>query len=130
MTMEDINRYRQGSSDNILLEDYDEVGASPVRSIGAFTNGETITGQTSKATATVRTEDIASGSRLFISSQNKFQLNEQVVGDTSGATAYIVSYTANPVQNVMQLLDYMDVDQTIDAFFYTVQRSVYADDPR
>ncbi len=54
---------------------------------------------------------------MFISAQNKFQLGEQIVGATSGATAYIVSYTANPVQNVMQLLDYMDVDQTIDAFF-------------
>ena len=117
MTYEDVNRYRQGSSDNILLEDYDEVGGGRIRSIGAFTNGETITGQTSKATATVRTEDVHGNSRLFISAQNKFQLGEQVVGADSGATAYIVSYTANPVQNVMQLLDYMDVDQTIDAFF-------------
>lgn len=117
MILEDTNRYRQGSSDNILLEDYDEVGGGRIRSIGSFTNGETITGQTSKATATVRTEDVHGNSRLFISAQNKFQLGEQIVGATSGATAYIVSYTANPVQNVMQLLDYMDVDQTIDAFF-------------
>ena len=117
MVLEDTNRYRTNESNNILVEDYDTVGGSRVRSIGAFQNGETITGQTSKATATVRTEDVSNGSRLFISSQNKFQLNEQVVGQTSGATAYIVSYTANPVQNVMQLLDYMDVDQTIDAFF-------------
>ena len=117
MTYEDVNRYRPGSSDNILLEDYDTVGGSRIRSVGAFTNGETITGQTSKATATVRTEDVSSGQRLFISAQNKFVLGEQVVGADSGATANIVSYTANPVQNVMQLLDYMDVDQTIDAFF-------------
>ena len=117
MVLEDTNRYRTNESNNILVEDYDTVGGSRVRSIGAFQNGETITGQTSKATATVRTEDVSNGSRLFISSQNKFQLNEQVVGQTSGATANIVSYTANPVQNVMQLLDYMDVDQTIDAFF-------------
>jgi len=117
MTYEDVNRYRTGSSNNILLEDYDTVGGSRIRSVGAFTNGETITGQTSKATATVRTEDVSSGQRLFISAQNKFVLGEQVVGADSGATANIVSYTANPVQNVMQLLDYMDVDQTIDAFF-------------
>ena len=117
IVMEDTNRYRTDQSNNFLLEDYDVVGGSRIRTIGAFQNGETITGQTSKATAVVRTEDVNNGSRLFISSQNKFQLNEQVIGDTSGATAYIVSYTANPVQNVMQLLDYMDVDQTIDAFF-------------
>ena len=117
IVLEDTNRYRTGESNNILVEDYDTVNGGRVRSIGAFTNGETITGQTSKATATVRTEDVSNGSRLFISSQNKFQLNEQVVGATSGATANIVSYTANPVQNVMQLLDYMDVDETIGDFF-------------
>ena len=39
---------------------------------GAFANGEIITGATSKATATVRVEDINSGSRLFISAQNLF----------------------------------------------------------
>ena len=117
IVLEDTNRYRTGESNNILIEDYDTVNGGRVRSIGAFTNGETITGQTSKATATVRTEDVSNGSRLFISSQNKFQLNEQVVGATSGATANIVSYTANPVQNVMQLLDYMDVDETIGDFF-------------
>lgn len=117
IVLEDTNRYRTGESNNILLEDYDTVGGGRVRSVGAFTNGETITGQTSKATATVRTEDVNNGSRLFISSQNKFEINEQIVGETSGATAYIVSYTANPVQNVMQLLDYMDVDETIGDFF-------------
>jgi len=115
--LEDTNRYRTGESNNILLEDYDTVGGSRIRSVGAFVNGETIIGQTSKATSTIRTEDINNGSRLFISSQNKFILGEQIVGQTSGATAYIVSYTANPVQNVMQLLQYMDVDDTIDAFF-------------
>ena len=117
IVLEDTNRYRTGESNNILVEDYDTVNGGRVRSIGAFTNGETITGQTSKATAVVRTEDVNNGSRLFISSQNKFEINEQIVGETSGATAYIVSYTANPVQNVMQLLDYMDVDETIGEFF-------------
>ena len=117
IVLEDTNRYRTGESNNILVEDYDTVNGGRVRSIGAFTNGETITGQTSKATAVVRTEDVNNGSRLFISSQNKFEINEQIVGETSGATAHIVSYTANPVQNVMQLLDYMDVDDTIGDFF-------------
>jgi len=124
IVLEDTNRYRTGESNNILLEDYDAVGASKARSNGAFVNGETITGQTSKATAVIRAEDISAGSRLFISSQNKFILDEQIVGQTSGATAHIVSYTANPVQNVMQLLEYMDVDDTIGAFF-TQFKSVF-----
>jgi len=121
--LEDTNRYRTGESNNILLEDYDTVGGTKARSNGAFLNGETITGQTSKATAVIRVEDINNGSRLFISSQNKFKLGEQIVGQTSGTTAYIVSYTANPVQNIMQLLEYADVDDTIEAFFIEFKNS-------
>ena len=115
--LEDPNRYRAGEDNTVQMEDYDEVGGARVRTIGSFTNGETITGQTSKATAVVRCEDIKDASRLFISSQNKFLIDEIVIGDTSEATGVISSYTANPVQNVMDLLDYDDVDNTIDSFF-------------
>jgi len=107
ITLENENRYRE-SNNTILIED---------TSNGAFVNGETITGQTSKATAVVRTEDINAGSRLFISSQNKFIMGEQIIGTTSNASAYIDGYAANPVENIMQLLDYADVDNTIDSFF-------------
>ena len=116
ITQENVNRYRE-SNDTILLEDYDVVGDLAARINGAFVNGETITGSTSKATATVRVEDITANSRLFISSQNKFIIGEEVVGATSRASGNIGSYTANPVQNVMQLLQYTDVDNTIDTFF-------------
>ena len=105
---QDTNRYRPDEDNKILLEDTTN---------GAFINGETITGQTSKATATVRVEDINENSRLFISAQNKFLTDETVIGATTGATGKIVSYTANPVQNVSQLLEYFDVDETIDSFF-------------
>ena len=115
--LEDPNRYRAGEDNTVQMEDYDEVGGARVRTIGSFTNGETITGQTSKATAVVRCEDIKDASRLFISSQNKFLIDEIVIGDTSEATGVISSYTANPVQNVMDLLEYDDVDNTIDSFF-------------
>ena len=57
ITQENVNRYRD-SNDTILLEDYDVVGDLAARINGAFVNGETITGSTSKATATVRVEDI------------------------------------------------------------------------
>ncbi len=108
LLLENKNFYRTDRSDRILAED------SPN---GAFSNNETVVGQTSKATAIVRVEDINSNSRLFISSQNKFVLGEQIVGQTSGATGYISNYTANPVQNVQDLLEYDDVDGTIDSFF-------------
>jgi hypothetical protein len=107
ITLENENRYRD-SNDKILIQDTTN---------GAFVNGETITGQTSKATAVVRTEDINAGSRLFISSQNKFIIGEQIIGATSNASGNIDGYTANPVENIMQLMDYADVDNTIDTFF-------------
>ena len=88
-----------------------------VRTVGAFVNDETIRGQTSQATATIRVEDINANSRLFISSQNNFIVGEQIVGATSNATGVISNYTANPVQNIQQLLEYADVDDTIDQFF-------------
>ena len=115
--LEDPNRYRAGEKNTVELEDYDVVGDPRARTIGSFVNGETITGTTSKATAVIRTEDIANGSRLFISSQNKFIIDEIVTGGTSEATGVISAYTANPVQNVMQLMEYDDVDNTIDSFF-------------
>jgi len=137
--LEDDNPYRKNEKNTILLNDYDQTwqggaavgtptvetpvggdtltGATRVRTVGSFINGETITGQTSKATATIRVEDINANSRIFISAQNKFLRDEQIIGATSNASAYIESYTANPVQNISDLLEYADVDDTIDAFF-------------
>jgi len=106
--LEDTNLYRPGETDTILTED---------TTAGAFVNGETIIGQTSKATAVVQVEDINANSRLFISSQNDFLIDEQVIGSTSNASGIISDYTANPVQNIQQLMEYADVDDTIDSFF-------------
>ena len=106
--LEDTNRYRPDQQDTILLED---------TTTGAFVNAETITGDTSGATAVIRTEDINDNSRLFISSQNDFIIGETVTGGTSNATGVISDYTANPVQNIQQLMQYADVDETIDQFF-------------
>ena len=105
---EDTNRYRPDESDKVLMQDTTN---------GAFVNGETITGATSKATAVIRAEDINNGSRLFISSQNNFIIGEVVTGGTSNATGVISNYTANPVQNIQQLLEYADIDETVDQFF-------------
>ena len=85
---------------------------------GKFDAGETITGGTSKATATVLVDDLGndSNSRLFITSQQKFITGETITGGTSGATGTVTRYRANPVQNIQQLLDYADVDNTIYDF--------------
>jgi len=108
------NQQGDDNGDRILLED---------TSYGDFINGETITGQTSGASATVLVEDIDGNSRLFITHQNKFIDGELIVGATSGAEANILTYRANPVQNIQQLLDYPDPDKTIQSFLTKFRNS-------
>ena len=101
------NVSKDDSGDNILLED---------TSYGDFINGETITGSSSGATTTVLVEDVDDGARLFVAHENKFVAGELITGSSSGAQATIGRYTANPIQNIQQLLDYADVDKTISRF--------------
>ena len=105
--LQNPSEYRQ-EINSVLLED---------SANGAFANGEIITGTQSRATATIQAEDIQAGSRLFISSQSSFIIGETVTGGTSNATGVISNYTANPVQNIQQLLEYADVDDTVYQFF-------------
>ena len=108
------NINKDDSGDNFLLED---------TSYGDFQNGETITGSTSGATATVLIEDVDAGARLFVTHQNKFIEGELITGSTSAAQATIGKYRANPVQNIQQLLDYADVDKTIQGFLTKFRNS-------
>lgn len=112
----DYLRQQTNTLEFILLEDGErvvtEVGAGTT---GLFVNGETITGSTSKATATVLVED-GRNRYLYISSQQKFITGETFTGGTSGATGVMSEYRANPVQNIQQLLEYANVDNTIYDF--------------
>jgi hypothetical protein len=92
--------------DKIILED---------SSFGKFTYKETITGQTSKATAVVLTEDLDSN-RLFITSQDKFITGEIVKGESSNAQAVVNTYRPNPVQSIQQLTNFRDTDKVISQF--------------
>ena len=98
----------EASGDKIVLEE----GAGTT---GKFVNGETITGSNSKATAKVLVEDTSNG-RIFISSNQRFETGETVTGSVSGAIGVVTSYRANPVQNIQQLLEYANVDNTIYDF--------------
>ena len=82
---------------------------------GKFVNNETITGTTSKATAKILVEDSSNG-RLFISAQQKFITGETITGGTSNATGIVVQYRGNPVQNIQQLMEYANPDNTIHDF--------------
>ena len=112
--LDGTNISKDDSGDNFLLED---------TSYGDFQNGETITGSTSGATATVLIEDVDAGSRLFVTHQNKFIEGELITGSSSAAQATIGKYRANPVQNIQQLLDYADVDKTIQGFLTKFRNS-------
>ena len=102
----DTDRTQLDAGDKILLES---------SAFGKFTRGETITGQTSNATATVLTEDL-DNSRLFISAQDKFIIGETVLGSSSNASAVVNNYKPNPVQTIQDLLNFRDPDKVISNF--------------
>jgi len=108
--------------EKIVLENGVGVATGPVNLVdypgGKFVVGETITGGTSNATATVLVDDLGNTStpRLFITSQQKFITGETITGGTSNSSGTVTRYRANPVQNIQQLLDYADVDNTIYDF--------------
>ena len=84
-------------------------------SYGKFEKGETVTGSTSGATATVLVEDLSNG-KLYISAQDKFIDGETLTGGTSGASATLDNYNSNPVQNIQQLTNFRDPDKVISNF--------------
>lgn len=113
------------TSSNFLNEDDTLfVTESGSGSTGKFVAGETITGGTSYATATVLVEDLGDENpRLFISSQQLFETGETVTGGTSGASGVVTRYRANPVQNIQQMLAYADIDNTIYDFIEEFRKS-------
>lgn len=81
-----------------------------------FQNGEIIKGQTSGAETTIIVEDVRNAS-LYTTANQRFEIGETILGLTSGAEAELTEYKGNPVQNIQQLLDYADIDNTVNEFF-------------
>ena len=102
----DTDRTQLDSGDKLMLED---------STYGKFTRGETITGQTSKATSAILNEDLANG-KLYISAQNKFIEGEILVGSNSNAQCILGDYRPNPVNNIQELLDFRDPDKVVSNF--------------
>ena len=117
VTFSEVNNYlvQETTSTNFVL---DENGDNVVLedSQAKFVVGETITGLTSGATATVLVDDVDDNKRLFISSQTQFIIGETVNGSVSNSSGTIQTYRANPVQNIQQLLEFANVDATIFKF--------------
>lgn len=127
----EINQIRLETADVsfVQLDGTDEFGSDATDYIvdeqsakGEFANGETITGATSGQTATVLIED-ADNNKLYVTANTKFITGETITGGTSGATATIQKYRANPVENITQLLEYTDVNQTLDDFFVEFKKT-------
>jgi len=102
----DSDRTSLDEGDKILLES---------STFGKFTRGETIVGQTSKATSTILSEDL-NNNRLFIVAQDKFIKGETILGSSSNASAVINNYKPNPVNNIQELLNFRDPDKVISNF--------------
>ena len=107
---------QETNSVNYIVDETNEERVVLEESVGKFQAGETIRGQTSGHTAVILVDDYDSDKVLYISSQQKFEQGESVVGLTSSAKAPVVSYKANPIQNIQQLLAYADTDNTIYSF--------------
>ena len=101
-----VNYILDENNDNIVLE----------TSTGKFINGETLVGSITGHEAKLLVDDYDDNKKLFITSQQKFEVGENLVGQTSLASAQITQYRANPVQNIQQLLAYADVDNTVWSF--------------
>ena len=102
----DTDRTQLDTGDKVILES---------SAFGKFTRGETITGQTSKATSVILKEELSNG-KLYISAQNKFIEGEILVGANSNAQAVLGDYKANPVNNIQELLNFRDPDKVVSNF--------------
>lgn len=103
---ESVNFVLDENGDQIVLEDSDV----------KFDIGETITGQTSGATAKVLVDDVDDNKRLFVTSQTRFIIGEILSGATSNASGTLETYRPNPVSSIQQLLNYSNVDTTLYSF--------------
>ncbi len=110
----DTARTTLDGGDKILYEESE---------FGKFTRGETVKGQTSNAEAVILVEDLING-KLIISAQDKFVSGEVIVGQSSNAQATLDDYKPNPVNNLVDLINFRDPDKAI-SYFLTQMRDEF-----
>ena len=98
-----------------------------------FTLGETITGQTSGATGTVKSPSALSSAGtsrgVFVlptSSSANFVNDEVIIGATSSARVTISSFKRKPVEASRNFEKFLDVDNTTPSFLELLRKE-YAD---
>ena len=93
-----------------------------------FTVGETVTGQTSGATAVVKATGANSGlNKLFLDPTNDldFADEETLIGSTSGAYGSVTSVTRNPVNALKLFSTLIDPNQTSDGVLEFFKKEFY-----
>ena len=82
-----------------------------------FLKGENVTGQTSGVVGTTILAEDNANTILYVEHNRFLQVGEVVVGSVSGARDFTISkYQGNPIQNIQQLLEYANIDKTLESF--------------
>ena len=97
--------------------------------VGTFQRGETIVGATVGATAKIKEIGISNDLTVSIETRVPFNLYETVTGQTSGATATISSVVDNVVRRSGKLLDYRNIETSIDTYVDYLREELYPSIP-
>ena len=97
--------------------------------VGTFIYGETIVGATVGATAKIKEIGINDDLIVSIETRIPFNLYETITGQTSGATATISSVVDNVVRRTGKLLDYRNIETSIDTYVDYLKEELYPSIP-
>ncbi len=101
---------------------------------GVFTEGETVTGSTSGATAKIlsidTSETLGSGTFLYVSQTNNviFQKMENVIGETGG-NGTLHHYRRNPLNAVKMVFDWDDINSPNNDMIYNFRHELFENFP-
>lgn len=96
---------------------------------GTFIKGEIVIGQISKSAATINYIKSDNVLVCFISGTRPFETGENIVGQTSGAVGRLTSIDDNILRKTDKLIDYKDVDKSIDKFSSYLKDDLYSNIP-
>lgn len=96
---------------------------------GTFQKNETVTGQTSNANGIIR-EVGTNYLVILVRSDIPFSVKESLLGSTSGATATVSTINDNTVRATGKLLDYRDLEKSIDTYQEYLQEELFPTLPK
>lgn len=95
---------------------------------GTFQRGEQVVGATSKATGIIR--EVKTNSLIIqVTTKKAFAKSETITGQTSGATATTYSVKDNVVRASGNVVDYRNLDTSIDKYFEYLKDELYTSLP-